>query len=285
MSADTAELTSTLKAQTIDFSVADPKRTENLSLPLYQGAEYRNDFDTWSLVQGGGFMKFNLSLTEAIPVAFTMNICAALVNGKANCPITITVNGKVFVKSYSEHNANFHDVTWTIPGSMLQVGNNEIVVSLDTSATTQLFIKAVGVDQAVLSNQSIDLSIPNPSRTAQLSMPLYQGAGYRADYRTWSLLVDGGFMRFQLDISNPIDVELTLDICSALVNGTANSPSTVTVNGADFWNINPTSGNFSPFSKTIPADSLKAGANIIELSLNGSATGQLFINKIGVYGG
>ncbi|GAB5399151.1 MAG: hypothetical protein Aureis2KO_07360 [Aureisphaera sp.] len=276
---------STLKKQTIDFSVDNPKATKNLSLPLYQGAAYRADFDTWSLIQSGGFMKFNLSLSEAIPVEWTMNICAALVNGKANNPISITVNGKSFVNSYSEHNANFHDVSWVIPSSLLQKGDNEVRVILDSSATTQLFIKAVGVDQAVLSNQSIDLSIPNPSQSAQLSMPLYQGAGYRADYRTWSLLVDNGFMRFQLDISNPIDVALTLNICSALVNGVANSPSTVTVNGTTFWNLNPKSGNFGPFSKTIPASSLKAGANIIELSLDDNATGQLFINEIMVYGG
>ena len=220
-----------------------------------------------------------------IPVAWTMNICAALVDGKANCPISITVNGESFVNSYSEHNANFHDVTWTIPADLLKNGDNEVRVTLDQSATTQLFIKAVGVDQAVLASQSIDLSIPNPSRTDQLSMPLYQGAGYRADYRTWSLLVNGGFMRFQLDIAEAIDVQLQLDICSALVGGNANSPSTVTVNGQSFWELNPTSGNFSPFTKTIPSSALKAGANIIELSLDGSATGQLFINKIGVYGG
>lgn len=276
---------STLKNQTIDFSVSDPKQTENLSLPLYQGAGYRGDFDTWSLLQGGGFMKFNLDLSDAIPVKWTMNICAALVNGKANCPISITVNGHSFVQSYSEHNANFHDSSWTIPANLLQAGKNEVIVTLDASATTQLFIKAVGVDQAVLSHQTIDLSIPNPSRTAQFSLPLYQGAGYRADYRTWSLLVDNGFMRFQVDLSKAVDVELTMDVCSALVGGTANSPSTVTVNGTKFMDVSPTSGNFSPFSKTIPASSLKAGANIIELKLDASATGQLFINSISVYGG
>lgn len=276
---------STLKKQTIDFSVPNPSKTENLSLPLYQGAGYRDDFDTWSLLQGGGFMDFNLSLPEAMPVAFTMNICAALVQGKANCPITITVNGNNFVNSYSEHNANFHNVEWTIPANLLKQGDNEIKVTLDTSATTQLFIKAVTVDQAILSNQTIDFSIPNPSRTAQFSLPLYQGAGYRADYRTWSLLVNDGFMRFQLDLSQPIDTILTFDICSALVGGNANSPSTVTVNGKAFWSLNPKSGNFSPFSKTIPADLLSVGANTIQITLDNDATGQLFINKASVYGG
>jgi len=230
-------------------------------------------------------MKFNLELGDAIPVAWSMNVCASLVNGVANCPISITVNGSNFVNSYSDHNANFHEVDWTIPANLLKSGANEVIVTLDNSATTQFFIKAVTVDQAVLSDQTIDLSVPNPSQTSQLSMPLYQGAGYRADFKTWSLLVNNGFMRFQLDIAEAIDVQLSLSICSALVNGVANSPSTVTVNGSDFWNLDPKNSNFGTVKKTIPASSLNAGSNIIELTLDGSATGQLFINSIGVYGG
>ncbi|OEK00273.1 hypothetical protein BFP97_01535 [Roseivirga sp. 4D4] len=276
---------STLNAQTIDFSVADPKATSNLSLPLYQGADYRADFKTWSLIEGGGFMKFNLSLADAIPVAFSLNVAAALVDGKANCPITITVNGQTLVKSYSDHNPGFHEVTWTIPADRLTSGDNEVLVSLDQSATTQLFINATGVDQAVLANQSINLTIPNPSQSAQLSMPLYQGAGYRADFRTWSLLVNGGFMRFQLDLPEAIDVDLTVDVASALVNGKANSPSTITVNGKPFWQMDPKNSGFEASTKTIPSGALKAGGNTIELSLDASASGQLFINEIGVYGG
>lgn len=274
-----------LPLQTINFSVANPAATANLSLPLYQGAGYRSDFKTWSLLQGGGFMKFNLALTGVIPVSFSMSVCASLVNGIANCPISITVNGKAFVQSYSDHNASFHNVNWTIPASLLVTGNNEIVVTLDQSATTQFFINAVTVDQAVLATQSINLSVPNPSQSAQLSMPLYQGAGYRADFRTWSLLVNNGFMRFQLDLGEAIDVNLSMDLAAALVNGNANSPSSVSVNGTAFWNLNPTSGNFEVVRNTIPASMLKPGSNTIELTLTPKATGQLFINDITVSGG
>lgn len=275
---------STLPNQTINFSVPNPSATANLSLPLYQGAGFRADFKTWSLLQGGGFMKFNLSLPTAIPVSWTMSVCASLVNGQANCPISISVNGKAFVRSYSDHNPNFHLVSWMIPAGLLTKGNNEVIVTLDQSATTQFFINAVTVDQAVLKPQAIDLTVPNPSESPNLSMPLYQGAGYRSDYRTWSLLMNGGFMRFNLDLSSAIDVNLSLDIASALVNGVANSPATITVNGKQFWSIDPKNSGFQEYPKTIPSGMLQAGGNTIQLTLDASATGQLFINRISVAG-
>ncbi|MES2382772.1 MAG: hypothetical protein V4538_17125 [Bacteroidota bacterium] len=276
---------STLPLQTINLSVANPSATANFSIPLYQGAGYRADFNTWSLLENGGFIQFNLSLPTAIPVALTLSVCAALVNGSANNPISITVNGQAFVNSYSDHQADFHNVSWVIPANLLVAGNNNITVTLDQSATTQLFINAATVDQAVLTTQTIDLSIPNPSATANFSIPLYQGAGYRSDYRTWSLLVNNGFIRFQVDLSSAVDVNFSMDLAAALVNGVANSPTAVTVNGKSFWSLSPTSGGFSEFSNTIPAKLLTAGANIIEVTLANNATGQLFINSATVTGG
>lgn len=274
-----ATLVSTLEKQTVNFSVANPSATSNLSLPLYQGAGFRADFSTWSLLQDGGFMKFNLALDTAIPVMWEMTVCASLVNGVSNNPISITVNGNKFVNSYSDHNCGFHTVQWTIPANLLQAGNNEVIVSLDQTASTQLFIQAVTVDQAVLTTQTIDLSIPNPSATANFSIPLYQGAGYRADFRTWSLLVIGGFIDFNVELSNPVDVTLSFAIASALVNGVADSPATVYVNGASFWSINPKNSNFETISNTIPFTMLKAGSNLIQIKLDTSGTGQLFINS------
>ena len=134
-----------LPKQTIDFSVPNPSATAQLSLPLYQGAGYRADYKTWSLLVDGGFMKFDLQLGQAIPVRLTLSVAAALVNGKANCPISIDVNGQNLVSGYSDTNANFHDVSWEIPESMLRSGSNSIVVTLDHGASTQLFINAATV--------------------------------------------------------------------------------------------------------------------------------------------
>lgn len=272
-----------LPRQTINFSIPNPSATSQLSLPLYQGAGYRKDYETWSLLVSGGFMRFNLNISEAIPVDFIMNICASLVDGQANCPISITVNGSSFVNSYSDHNANFHDEGWTIPANLLHTGVNEIVVRLDYSATTQLFIKAVTVERAVLTKQTIDFSVPNPSATSQLSLPLYQGAGYRADYKTWSLLVNGGFMKFNLSIAEAEPVIFALSLAAALVGGKANCPISITVNSQSFISgYRDTNANFHEQLWTIPASMLKSGNNEIIVSLDMDASTQLFINAVTV---
>jgi len=274
-----------LPRQTIDFSVPNPSATAQLSLPLYQGAGYRADFKTWSLLHNGGFMLFRLYVSEAIPVQLTLSAAASLVNGQSNCPITITVNGAVFVSSYSDHNPNFHPVSWVIPANLLRAGDNDIRITLDMSATTQLFINAVTVDQAVLSTQTIDFSVPNPSATAQLSLPLYQGAGYRSDFRTWSLLVNGGFMRFNLSLGQAVPVTFTLSLAASLVNGQANCPISITVNGSAFVSgYSDKNPNFHPQSWEIPQSLLTAGNNTIQVTLDQSATTQLFINAVTVSG-
>ena len=274
-----------LPKQTVNLSVPDPKATPQLSMPLYQGAGYRPDFKTWSLLNNGGFMLFRLYLPETIPVDLTLSACAALVGGQANCPITVTVNDQVFVKSYSDHNANFHDVKWTIPAGLLRAGNNDIRIALDMSASTQLFINAITVDQAVLATQTVDLSVPDPSQTSQLSMPLYYGAGYRADFKTWSILRSGGFMRFNLSLGNTIPVTFTLSLAAALVQGKANCPLSIAVNG---WSLvsgyNDTDANFHKKSWTIPQDRLHTGDNTIQVTLDLSATTQIFINAVTVSG-
>lgn len=279
------EVTGVLPKQTVNLSVPDPKATPQLCLPLYQGAGYRPDFKTWALLRNGGFMLFRLYLSETIPVDLTLGVCAALVGGQANCPITITVNDQVFVKSYSDHNPNFHDVKWTIPASLLHAGNNDLRIALDMTASTQLFINAVTVDQAVLSMQTIDLSVPDPKATVQLSMPLYHGAGYRSDFKTWSILSSGGFMRFQLSLGQAIPVTFALSLAASLVGGKANCPISITVNG---WSLvagyNDTDPNFHKKVWTIPQDRLHMGDNTIQVTLDLPATTQVFINAVTVSG-
>jgi hypothetical protein len=134
-----------LPKQTIDLSVPNPP--PQLWLLLYKDAGYRDDFHTWSLARNGGFLLFRLRLSGAIPVLLTLSACASLDHGKANCPIAITVNGTSFVPRYSDHDPNFHNVSWVIPKSLLRAGDNDIQVTLDLSATTQLFINAVTVEE------------------------------------------------------------------------------------------------------------------------------------------
>jgi len=274
-----------LSKQTIDFSVPNPSATPQFSLPLYQGAGYREDFQTWSLLHSGGFMRFNLNVSKAIPVDLTLTLCASLVGGVANCPITIAVNTATLFRSYSDHNANWHDQTFVIPQDMLHPGDNAITLSLDVAATTQIFVKAATVDQAVLREQTIDFSVPNPVATAQLSMPLYQGAGYRPDFRTWSLLVNNGYMKFNLDVATPVPVNLTLGLCASLVQGKADCPISIMANGKSVVKgYRDTDCNFHRKSFTISADCLIPGKNDIVISLDGNASTQMFINAVTVSG-
>jgi hypothetical protein len=274
-----------LPNQTIDFSVPNPKATAQFSMPLYQGAGFRSDFKTWSLLNNGGFMKFDLQIPQAIPVDLTLTLCASLVQGQANCPITITVNGQTFVRSYSDHDANFHKKTFVIPQELLHPGSNEVIVRLDYTATTQLFIQAATVDQAVLRQQTIDFSVPNPAATAQLSLPLYQGAGYRSDFKTWSLLVNGGFFKLNLSIADAIPVTLTLGLCAALVGGKANCPISITANGQPVvTGYRDGDCNFHSKAFDIASKLLHSGNNEIRISLDMDASTQMFINAATVSG-
>lgn len=151
---ETQSLPSLLPSQTINFSVPNPSQTANLSLPLFQGAGFRSDFSTWSLLENGGFMQFNLNLSAPCRVAWGMSVCAALVNGVSNNPVSITVNGFPFITGYSDHNANFHPVQWVIPPSLLKAGNNNITVTLDSSASSQLFIQSVTVSETAITRNN-----------------------------------------------------------------------------------------------------------------------------------
>jgi hypothetical protein len=83
------------------------------------GAGYRADLRTWSLRPAGGFLRFHLCLPAPVPVQWTPTLAAGLVDGRINCPISITVNGKPLTASYAETSASFHPVTWVIPAKLL----------------------------------------------------------------------------------------------------------------------------------------------------------------------
>ncbi|HYI08122.1 MAG TPA: hypothetical protein VEK57_03540 [Thermoanaerobaculia bacterium] len=134
----------TIPLQTIAFNVPHPSATANYSLPLYQGAGYRSDFSTWAILQSGGFMKFNLQLPSQQGAVLIYELCSSTTGGQSNCPITITVNGTAIVSGFDPHNPNFYGVAWYVSASLLQAGANTIVVTLDSSATTQVFMRAAG---------------------------------------------------------------------------------------------------------------------------------------------
>jgi len=134
-----------IPAQAVDLSVANPKRTQNLSLPLYQGCEFNSEYKGWQIVVDEGFMKFNLELPSTQNIRLTLNQCSMTVGGSTDNPITITVNDYTLVRNSDDHNSHFHDVTYMITSQWLHQGNNSIRIQLDQNARTRITFRSVGV--------------------------------------------------------------------------------------------------------------------------------------------
>ncbi len=143
-----------LPSQTMNFSVANPTPSSNLSLTKSQGAGFRSQYSTWSLMENAGFMQFNLQLSTPVRVAWSMTVCAALVDGKANNPISISVNGFPFIPDYVDQDPNFHTLNWAIPPSLLKAGDNLITVTLLSAASSQFFIQSVTVGATSLTRNN-----------------------------------------------------------------------------------------------------------------------------------
>ena len=132
-------------AQAVDLTVPNPKRTQNLSLPLMQGCEFNSEFKGWQIVVDEGFMKFNLELPSAQNIRLTLNQCSMTIGGTSDNPVTITVNDYTLIRSSDDHNSQFHDVTYMITSQWLHQGNNSIRILLDQNARTRITFKSVGL--------------------------------------------------------------------------------------------------------------------------------------------
>lgn len=134
-----------IPAQAVDLTVPNPKRTQNLSLPLMQGCEFNAEFKGCQIIVDEGFLKFNLELASTQSIRLTLNQASMTMGGTSDNPITITVNDYTLIRSADDHNSNFHDVTYTITSQWLRQGNNSIRIQLDQSARTRITFKSVGV--------------------------------------------------------------------------------------------------------------------------------------------
>lgn len=138
-----------LLTQTVDLSNEEPQclvggnPCVNLSVTSLEGAIYRADFNTWSLIGNGLPLTLNIELDKPMPLSLTFNVAASLVGGATNSPVTIKVNEKVLVSKYADTDPNFHPVAWKIPVSMVQAGSNTVDIRLTRDATAQYFINRV----------------------------------------------------------------------------------------------------------------------------------------------
>jgi len=161
----------TLK-QTINFSVANPSATENFSLPLYNYCDYEPAYRCWSIGRVNGFFKFNLSLPQQQGINLVLQLCSSIYNGVMNCPISISVNGNLLVSAFDPHIDDFYDMVWSVPASMLNAGNNEIIVTL-IGGTSKVFLRYAIVDLAASSsNHATWLSgMPDSTLISDINLP------------------------------------------------------------------------------------------------------------------
>ena len=143
-----------IPAQAVDLTVPNPKRTQNLSLPLMQGCEFNSEFKGCQIVVDEGFLKFNLELASTQNIRLTLNQASMTVGGTSDNPVTITVNDYTLIRSSDDHNSHFHDVPYIITSQWLHQGNNSIRIQLDQNARTRVTLKSVAVAGIAASNGS-----------------------------------------------------------------------------------------------------------------------------------
>lgn len=131
--------------QTIDFTVQNPVNASNYSLYNYESCNFDSEYTCWATFGPGAFYEFYLDLPELQSVNITFELCSATINGQSDCPIDITVNGQPLVTGFDPHIYTFYTQTWTIPESMLNVGNN-VIIFKQISGNTIVFMKYTSVD-------------------------------------------------------------------------------------------------------------------------------------------
>ncbi len=143
-----------ISAQAVDLTVPNPKRTQNLSLPLMQGCEFNTEFKGCQIIVDEGFLKFNLELASTQNIRLTLNQASMTVGGTSDNPVTITVNDYTLIRSADDHISHFHDVAYLITSQWLRQGNNFIRIQLDQNARTRIKFKSVGVASGGVSGSS-----------------------------------------------------------------------------------------------------------------------------------
>lgn len=118
--------------------------------------------------------------------------------------------------------------------------------------------------------QTIDFTVPNPTATANYSLPLYQGCDYNQPYKCWSINYVGGFFKFNLKLPQKQGVNLIFQLCSSAVQGSTNCPIDITVNGHEIVKgFDPHIMTFYDMVWPISAEYLQAGDNEIRMTLSG----------------
>ncbi len=124
----------------LDLSVKNPIPASSFSMESWKGAAYDNDMKSWWINEIGGYIAFKLTLKTQQGINLILKLQSAVVPGKSDCPITITVNGVDMVENFDPHIYEFYNRSWYLTASHLNVGDNEIKVQL-LNGTTGVYIQ------------------------------------------------------------------------------------------------------------------------------------------------
>ncbi len=140
---------------------------------------------------------------------------AFLDRDRAGCVISLAVNGHLLDGAFRHGDRQFQKITWMIPATWLHAGNNDVVVALERGTEAPLLVNAAGVEEGPgLSRQTLDLTVPEPARTARLGLGFCRQAHYQAGRKCWTLQANGGLMQFDLRLSRAMETNFTLNLAA-----------------------------------------------------------------------
>lgn len=133
--------------------------------------------------------------------------------------------------------------------------------------------------------QLLDLSVPNPKPSANLSLPLYEGCEYSPEQRAWQIGKGGGFLNFNLELPMAQNIRLTLLQASTALGGSTDNPCTISVN--DYSLVRAFDDHehvFHHVSFVITAQWLQPGHNRVRIQLDSAARSGLSVKSVEIAG-
>jgi len=112
-----------------------------------------------------------------------------------------------------------------------------------------------------------------------------QGCEFNAEFKGCQIIVDEGFLKFNLELASTQSIRLTLNQASMTMGGTSDNPITITVN--DYTLIRSAddhNSNFHDVTYTITSQWLHQGNNSIRIQLDQSARTRITFKSVGVQG-
>jgi hypothetical protein len=113
-----------------------------------------------------------------------------------------------------------------------------------------------------------------------------QGCEYNTEFKGCQIIVDEGFLKFNLELPSTQNIRLTLNQASMTVGGTSDNPVTITVN--DYTLIHSADDHISHFHDVtylITSQWLHQGNNFIRIQLDQNARTRVTFKSVGVAGG